>query len=105
MAEVMIMATRCPPLPMKIEVHFERREDGGLRAYSHQLPGFAISHRDPDVVMEDVKVVLEVMLGEALDCPVAVLPMIDVADAIEHRAAFSPVPGDHLSYVGTPLAA
>jgi hypothetical protein len=38
----------------KIVLTFERRDDGGLRAYSDDVPGFVLSHKDPELVIRDV---------------------------------------------------
>lgn len=47
----------------KVTVTFERREDGGLRAWSDDVPGFVLSHRDPEAVLADVKPALERILS------------------------------------------
>jgi hypothetical protein len=47
----------------KIVVSFEGREDGGLKAYSDDIPYFVLSHFDPDVVLKDVKPALERILS------------------------------------------
>ena len=44
-------------------VTFERREDGGLRAYSDDVPGFVLSHKDPEAVFRDVTPALECILS------------------------------------------
>ena len=50
-------------LPAKIVVSFERRADGGLRAYSDDVPGFVLSHSDSQAVLDDVKPALEEILS------------------------------------------
>ena len=47
----------------KVVVSFERRDDGGLRAYSDDVLGFVLSHRDPLAVIRDVEPVLARMLS------------------------------------------
>jgi hypothetical protein len=47
----------------KIVVTFEPREDGGLRAYSEDVPGFVLSNSDPLVVIRDVAPALEFILS------------------------------------------
>jgi hypothetical protein len=59
-------------LPAKIVVVFERRPDGGLRAYSDDVPGFVLSHRNPKAVLADVKPALEGILSQVLGGPVVV---------------------------------
>jgi hypothetical protein len=94
-----------PPLPMKIEVQFEPRPDGGLRAYCPGVPGFVLSHADPEAVKNDVGPVLEVMLSAMMGVPVTVRPMVDVADIV-HRSGEAPSASfAHRDYVGTPLGA
>ena len=46
----------------KIPVTFERRDDGGLRVYSADLPGLVLSHSDARAVLADVEPALAVML-------------------------------------------
>ena len=53
-------------------VTFEGREDGGLKAYSDDVPGFDLSHFAPDVVVRDVKPALEGILSRWLKEPVVV---------------------------------
>jgi hypothetical protein len=48
--------------PQKITVTFEHRDDGGLRAYSNDVPGFVLSHSDPAKVLADIKPALEGIL-------------------------------------------
>ena len=58
--------------PLLIHVHFEARSDGGLRAWSDDVPGFALSHSNPALVLADVEPVLEVMLSEWCKRPIKV---------------------------------
>ena len=44
---------------LKIAVQFERREDGGLRVFSDDVPGFVLSGADPHAVMADVQPALQ----------------------------------------------
>ena len=57
---------------IKIVVTLEAREDGGLYAYSDDVPGFVLSHSNPDAVLADVKPALEGILSHMLDGPVVV---------------------------------
>jgi hypothetical protein len=45
----------------RVTVCFERREDGGLRAYSDDIPGLVLSHSDPQKLLADVMPALEVL--------------------------------------------
>ncbi len=60
------------PPPVKFTVTFERREDGGLRAYSEDVPGFVLSHSDPQALFADMKPALERILSHRLGAPVMV---------------------------------
>ena len=57
-------------LPVKVVVTFERREDGGLRVYSDDVPGFVLSHSDPMTVLGDVKPALERILSHMHGVPI-----------------------------------
>lgn len=46
-----------------VRVCFERRPDGGLRAWSDQVPGFVLSHHDVDKLIADIKPALETILS------------------------------------------
>lgn len=97
------MASACPPLPMKIEVLFSHRDDGGLRAYCEAVPGFVLSNRNPDLVMSEVPPVLETILSDMFGVRVVVQPLVEVSharDAMPEPAAIA-----RKEYVGTPLAA
>jgi hypothetical protein len=39
---------------MKVVVTLEDRENGGLRAYSDDIPGFVLSNSDPVAVLKDI---------------------------------------------------
>ena len=60
---------------LKITVHFERRVDGGLRAWSDDVPGFVLSHSDPLLVLDDVEPALETILAARYECKVVVCPL------------------------------
>lgn len=73
----------------KIAVDFESREDGGLRAYSCDVPGFVLSHRDCDAVLADVVPVLETILSDMFNAPMRVLPLLDVREQLEEAGVVS----------------
>jgi len=56
----------------KVIVLLERRADGGLRAYSDDVPGFVLSHSDPSLVLGDIKPALEQILSHMFDGRVVV---------------------------------
>lgn len=68
--------------PFNIDVRFEHREDGGLRAYADSLPGFCISNADPEMVIAEIPAVLEVILSGMMGVRVAVTPMVDVKEML-----------------------
>ena len=49
---------------IKIKVLLERRSDGGIRAYSDDLAGFVLSHRNGGAVLRDIPLVIEGILSE-----------------------------------------
>jgi hypothetical protein len=67
--------------PMKIIVTFEHRNDGGLRAWSDDVPGFVLSHADPAAVLSDVVPALEVILSHKFGGAVAVEELTQLAQA------------------------
>jgi hypothetical protein len=69
--------------PFKIVVTFERREDGGLRAWSPDLPGFVLSNRNPDAVLADVEPALKTILGFRLRAALNVEPLDSLREALE----------------------
>jgi hypothetical protein len=66
------MASRAPSGPFILYVKFEKREDGGLRAYCDELPGFILSHANADAVMADVVPSLECILSAMYNRPMKV---------------------------------
>ena len=59
----------------KFDVIFEKREDGGLMAYSEDVPGFTLSHSDSCAVFNDVKPSLEFILSKMYKSRVVVAPL------------------------------
>ena len=66
------MASRPTINPFEIEVRFEPRDDGGLRATCQEVPGFFLSHSNPERVRSDVGPALKVILSDMLGIPVDV---------------------------------
>jgi hypothetical protein len=86
------MASAVPEAAVfKVSVEFECREDGGLRAYSKDVPGFVLSNRDCDVVLAGVVPVLETILSEMFNGRVRVKQLMDVRDRLEDAGVIDPM--------------
>lgn len=88
----------------KITVCFESRPDGGLRAYSDDVPGLILSSADIDGVLADVTDALAFILSEKLKAKVEVRPLEDIRTLLEDhgivgRSAFA----GPKEYVAIPL--
>lgn len=80
----------------KVTVCFEQRDDGGLRAYSEEVPGLVLSHTDIDGVLADVTEALRVILSHKFHTPVDVRPLANLREALEDNGIVPPkgfVPG------------
>jgi hypothetical protein len=79
----------------KVIVSLERRSDGGLRAFSDDVPGFVLSHSDPRLVVADIKPALERILSEMFEGKVLVeelprlLEKVIRAEAAEDASVFT----------------
>ena len=80
------------PSYAKIIVTFERRDDGGLRAYSDDVPGFVLSHRDADAVLADVKPALEGILSHIYGAQIVVEDLPPLLFGYARWQAASPWP-------------
>lgn len=78
------MASRFPE-PFRLEVRFESREDGGIRARCDKVPGFLLSNRDPDKVMADIEPALSLMLSEMFGVPMAVTRLPDIEEVRDRQ--------------------
>lgn len=67
----------------EIEVRFENRPDGGVRAYSPDLPLFVLSHQDKDTLMKNVVPVLECMLSHRLKGNAKVVKLMRFGESSE----------------------
>lgn len=83
---------------VKITVNFETREDGGLRAWSDDVPGFVLSHSDCEALMADVQPALEVILSARFDTPVHVEKLLE-ASAVLQPVADPCLPPTRREYV------
>ena len=87
----------------KLTVCFEARPDGGLRAYSDDVPGLVLSSLDIDGVLEDVTEALKVILSHKFNAEIDVKPLTDIREALESNGIVAPkgfVPGPK-EYVAT----
>lgn len=91
------MASR-PSGPFVLDVVFEPREDGGLRAYCDRVPGFVLSHRDPDAVLADVEPALTLILSAMYGMPVTVTKASEIG--VEHIEAMPAYMCGAAQYVG-----
>ena len=87
----------------KVVVTFERRADGGLRAYSDDVPGFVLSHSDQSAVLADVQPALETILSDMFHAKVTVSELAPLRDRLSQseKAPFVP----QREYVTHPIAA
>jgi len=74
----------------KIWLTFEKREDGGLRVYSEDVPGFILSHNDCNLAFSDIKEALETILSERLSARVTVDPLESLREDLEDNG-FIPI--------------
>lgn len=87
----------------KLTVCFEKRPDGGLRAYSDDVPGLVLSNSDVDGVLEDVTEALKVILSHRLNAEIDVQPLGDIREVLESNGIVAPkgfAPGPR-EYVAT----
>jgi len=103
MGTVVSMSTARSSGPWKIVVHFERRGDGGVRAWCDEIPGFALSHSDADAVLSDVQPALDGLLTYQLGERIVTTPLGDIRSELERVGVIDPVrPGfipEHVEYV------
>lgn len=74
----------------KVTVCFEQRHDGGLRAWSDDVPGLVLSNHDVDGVLADVPTALGVILSHRLDYEVVVEPLSDIRELLETNGVVAP---------------
>jgi hypothetical protein len=74
----------------KIVLVFERREDGGLRVYSDEVPGLVLSGSDPDAVLADVKPALEGILWSIHQAQVTAEMVGDARAELESAGILAP---------------
>lgn len=86
----------------KLRVNFEPRGDGGLRAYSDDVPGFVLSYSDCDTALDAVVPVLETILSEMFNGQVVVRPLEDIRAQLEDAGLIARRPQD-LDFAKMPL--
>jgi hypothetical protein len=88
--------------PFKITVWFESRAGGGLRAYSDDVPGLALSRTDGNAALTDVSEMLSLILSERLNAQVHVERLLDIREYLEDGGIvkpleFSPGPREYVA--------
>jgi hypothetical protein len=91
---------------MKVVVRLESRADGGLRAWSDDVPGLVLSGHDAEKVYADIGPALETILSHTLKCHVEAHPLKSFSAAIgapatrkgERPARFMANPQGELEY-------
>ena len=103
MGDVIQMAIERPSRSWKIVVHFERRDDGGLRAWCDEIPGFGLSHTNADLVLADVQPALEGILTYQLGERYITTPLSDIRAMLERNGVLDPptanYPPEQVEYV------
>jgi hypothetical protein len=92
------MASKAPE-EFILYVIFEEREDGGLCARCPDVPNFLLSHKNPELVREDVEPALETILSDMYGVPMTVRRLPELSEALDHQ-----IPLPHIcarqSYLG-----
>jgi hypothetical protein len=91
-----------------ITVHFERRDDGGLKAFCEAVPGFYLSGADPREVLADVVPVIETLMRRNVGLDVEAVPLQYARFELRERTPSNPVVPDipeRINYVLEPRAA
>lgn len=101
MGNVIEMTAGRPSRSFKIVVFFERRVDGGVRAWCDDVPGFVLSHRNADAVLADVQPALEGILSAQLGEKIITTQLTDLRDELVRVGVVDPKPRDlphHVEY-------
>lgn len=96
--EIRTMAQRADSY-LKVVVIFERRPDGGLRAYSDDVPGLVLSGSNPEAVFADVIPALETLFKYNREMDVQFAPVTDIRSALEDKGLLSSVEREIREYV------
>lgn len=92
MGNVIQMTAGRPSRSFKIVVFFERRVDGGVRAWCDDVPGFVLSHSNADAVLADVQPALEGILSAQLGEKIITTPLSDLRHELEQCGVVDPKP-------------
>ena len=92
MDSVVEMSTGRPSRSWKVVVQFERRDDGGVRAWCDAVPGFVLSHRNADAVLLDVQPALEGILSAQLGREIITTQLDDIRLTLERCGVVDPTP-------------
>lgn len=69
----------------ELNLIFEKREDGGLRVRSDDVPGFVLSNSDCEAVFADIQPALETILSEMFSGDVTVGPLESIREDLQDR--------------------
>jgi hypothetical protein len=69
----------------ELNLIFEKREDGGLRVRSDDVPGFVLSNSDCEAVFADIRPALETILSEMFHGVVRVGPLESIREDLQDR--------------------
>ncbi len=67
----------------KVRVALEMRQDGGLRAWSDDLPELVLSHLDASAVLRDLPIALQTILSDRLGRTVEVSELLQLPERDE----------------------
>ena len=74
----------------KLTVLVEARPDGGLRAWSNDVPGLVLSHIDAESLLADIPEALKVILSHQWATEADVKPLGDIREALEGHGVIAP---------------
>ncbi|NDV87782.1 hypothetical protein GTW51_13835 [Aurantimonas aggregata] len=82
---------------------FESRPDGGLRAWSDDVPGLVLSHTDIDGVLADICPAMETILSARLKAEIEVEPLRNIREILENGGiveprSFMPTQKEYVAY-------
>jgi hypothetical protein len=96
------------PYKHYITVRFVKRDDGGLRAFCDDVPGFHLSGADPRAVLRDVVPAVETLMRRNVGLEVEVVPLQYARFELRERTPAKPtseaIP-EHIDYVLEPRQA
>ena len=74
----------------KVVVTFESRPDGGLRAFSNDVPGFVLSHKNVDLLLADIAPALSTILSAPWGGSVHAEPLGNARAMLEDEGVVDP---------------